>query len=1147
MVYFSTINFWKRICLNGRIGSAMGSSKEDPGQLYLYDMKNHIFFCFLGWVFLSCGCSHENGGVKPPAMFELLNEDKTGLDFTNKITSTPQFNVFKYAYFYNGAGVGAGDFNNDGLIDLFFASNQGQNKLYLNTGNLHFKDVTLAAAIPADGGWSTGVSVIDINNDGLLDIYICRVGKHEMLNSHNLLLVCQGIDKNGVPHYEDKAREYGLDFSGFSTQAVFFDYDMDGDLDMYLLNHTIHQNGTFGVRDSMLKTFNPLSGDRLYRNDGNKFTDVTRQSGIHSSVIGYGLGISVSDILLDGYPDLYIGNDFYENDYLYINQHNGSFKEELPERMMHTSQFSMGVDIADANNDGYPDIMTVDMMPYDPYILKKSEGEDSYDIFEYKLGYGYNYQYTRNNLQYNRRNGMFSEIGLYANMYATDWSWCPLWVDLNNDGLKDIFISNGIQKRLNDIDYINFASNLEIQSKIKNHNLDERDMALTDKFPKVKVPNKLFLNAGNMIFNDLANEISGDKPSYSNGAVYADFDNDGDLDIAVNNIENAAFLYQNKSNDGKVKSYVDIKLKGPSANVNALGAKVILFANGSIRNYEKYPVHGYLSSTEIPIHIGLNNTIVDSAFLIWPDNSFQRIQLNKDSAHLVFQYHEHLPKFNYDVIRSYKKNPTKRMIDVTDEVNLQYRHQENAFAEFEREILIPHMISTDGPALAVGDMNQDGLEDVFIGSSKGKKNAVFMQQANGKFYRSAQSSMETDSLYEDIDACWVDVNKDGYADLVVASGGDEYYGSDPHLKPRVYLNDGKMHLKKLEGSFDNLLVNASCVIPYDFNGDGYPDLFIGGRSVPANYGQIPRSYLLQNDGKGKFKDVTAAHAKDLERIGFVTNAVWFDLDKNGEKDLIVTLEWGGIIAFVNNKGVFTKKIITDKKGWWNFVLPVDIDNDGNIDLIAGNLGKNSRLRASKEQPVRLYYNDFDDNGKKEQVLTFYSGGREIPFATKAELGKQIPVLDKKFLYAEDFARASIEDLFGKEKLLQSQVLTAEYFPNVLLINKGNLDFALQELPWEAQFTPYKDAVVVNANDDDLPDILLVGNYYENNTQMGRYDADFGTILLNKGHGNFSVESLNGLQITGQARHIQKISIGGRQSFIIARNNDSARVMRFKDQ
>ncbi len=1100
-----------------------------------------------------------NGNGQPA--FKVLEHGSTGLDFSNTLHPTQAFSIFDYLYFYNGGGVGAGDFNNDGKIDLFFAASQGDNKLYLNEGGLHFKDITAAAGIPQDSGWSTGVSVVDINNDGFLDIYICKVGRLDGLPvAHNQLLVCQGLNKDGIPTYKDEAKEYGLDFSGFSTQAVFFDYDGDGDLDMYLLNHSIHQNGTFGVRKDKLATFSPLSGDRLYRNDGGHFTDVTKAAGIHSSVIGYGLGVVVSDIDLDGYPDIYVGNDFHENDYMYINDHKGGFKDELTDRVMHTSQYTMGVDIADANNDGYPEIVSMDMLPYDPYILRRSLGEDTWDIFNMKIGYGYNYQYTRNNLQLNRRNGQFSEVGLYAGVAATDWSWSPLWVDFDNDGLKDLFISNGIPKRMNDIDFINFISDHELQQKMRSNSLENTDMALINKFPEIKLPSKYFKNTGQLQFSDLKNQIQGSRSTYSNGAIAADLDNDGDMDIVVNNIDDPVLVYQNTANDENPKPWVDISLKGPPKNINALGAKLILFANGGIRTYEKYPVRGFLSSMETPIHIGLDKTNIDSAFLVWPDNTYQPVDLQPAAARtaastpaaaqpaathsLAFSYHTGLPRFDYSRITTYWKNPTRPVKDITASTGLLHKHKENEFHEFDREYLLPHMLSTEGPGLAVADMNKDGLEDVFIGSSKWEKSAIFLQNRSGKFTRTVQPALENDSLYEDVDACWADIDRDGNLDLVVASGGNEFFGKDSALTPRIYLGDGKGHFKRSIDPFGALYVNASCVASCDINGDGYPDLFIGARSIPWEYGQIPQSYLLLNDGKGHFTDVTERVAPGLAHAGFVTSAQWFDLDKDGRKDLLLSLEWGGIVAFMNHGDGFTKKMLCDKKGWWNFILPVDIDNDGDIDLVVGNLGLNSRLKASEKQPVKLYYSDFDDNGKKEQVLTYYLDGQELPFANKEELEKQMPSLKRRFLYAEDFAKAGLHDLFPDARLAKADTLSANYFANAILINDGHLHFSVRAMPWQAQLSPYRDAVVIDANGDSLPDILLVGNYYDNNIQMGRYDADFGTILLNKGHDSLVATPLNGLTIKGQIRHIRPIDIAGKPSYVLVRNNDSTMVIRF---
>lgn len=1081
-------------------------------------------------------------------LFETLNSEKTGLHFANKLTATDSFNMFKYMYFYNGAGVGAGDFNNDGRIDLFFASNQQQNRIFINEGHLHFKDITKEANIPDDGGWSTGVSVVDINNDGLLDIYVCRVGKFESLKGKNQLLICQGFDKKGLPSYIDMAAQYGLDFSGFSTQAAFIDYDGDGDLDMFLLNHSVHQNGTFAPRDYFTGTYNELSGDRIYKNNGNqKFEDVTKQTGINSTAIGYGLGICVSDINLDGWPDIYIGNDFHENDYMYINQHNGTFKEEINDHLMHTSQFSMGVDIADINNDAYPEIITMDMLPGDPNILKRSLGEDEYNTFYMKIGYGYNYQYTRNNLQFNRRNGLFSETGLYSGVYATDWSWSALWMDFDNDGLKDLFVSNGIPKRLNDIDYVNYVANDEIQAQIKNNKLGTKENTIINNFPEIKLPNKFYKNKGDLLFNDIKDDIDSNTPTFSNGAVYADLDNDGDLDIVVNNITDEALIYKNTTNDVKKNTGIDLKLSGDSMNINASGARVIAFAQNSIYSYENYQIHGFLSSMSIPLHIGMKNIKVDSTYLLWPDNTYQKITFRTDTTlTLKIKYQKNLPKFNYELITKRLKNKSCEVVDITKQMQLSYKHKENPFNEFDREPLIPFMVSRDGPALAVGDLNNDGLDDIFFGSSKTFKPELFFQTKEGTFIEHKQPEIQADSMFEETDAIITDVNNDGFSDIVIADGGNEYYGNDIHQKPRVFVNDGKANFTILSNAFDSIYLTASSVSAYDFTGDGFVDLFLGGRAVPFLYGQLPRSYLLANDGHGKFKDVTKKYAPELANIGFIKDAHWLDLDNDGKKDLVLATEWDGLYVFKNNKSTFKKAYISEKKGWWNFLLPVDIDNDGDFDFIAGNLGLNSRLKASDKEPITLYYNDFDGNGQNEQVLTYYLYGKQIPFASKADFDKRLPILKKKYLYAADFAKASLEELFTKEKLKSSQVLTANYFSNALIINNGNFNFSIEPLPWQAQLTTFKSAVVVNVNNDKLPDIFLAGNFYENNIEMGRNDADYGSILINKGHGNFDYETLNGLNIKGQIRNILPLKTEKGNKFIIAENNDSAKIILFKN-
>ncbi len=1102
-------------------------------------IKQAILFFAIGAIHFAC-----NPSTKEEPLFEALSASQTGIQFENKLHPNEQFNMFHYMYYYNGAGVATGDFNNDGQADIFFASNEGDNQLYLNKGKLQFTEVSKQAQIPQDSAWNTGVSVVDINNDGLLDIYICRLGNFEKFVSKNQLLVCTSIE-NGTPKYKEAAAEYGLDFSGFSTQASFFDYDQDGDLDVFLLNHSVHQNGTFAPRTSFMGTFDPLSGDRIFANNNGRFVDVTKASKINSTAISYGLGVVMSDINLDGWVDIYAGNDFHENDYLYINQKNGSFKDEQKERLMHTSQYSMGVDAADLNNDGFPEIVSMDMLPKDPYILKRSLGEDDYDIYQYKISVGYDYQFTRNNLQWNRRNGKFSEVGMYSGMFATDWSWATLLMDFDNDGYKDIFIANGIPKRMNDMDYVNYVSNQEIQEKIRDNKMGEKDMALIDRFPEIKIPNQFFLNKKNLSFDDKEKAIVNNPSSYSNGAAYADFDNDGDLDLVVNNVNDKSFIYENKTNRDTSARAISVTLKGAAKNINAIGAKLVLFTPGEIRTYEKFPVKGFLSSMEIPLSIGLKNTKVDSAFLIWPDNTYQIIQpVAFNAKQLSFTHQVGLPKFNYDLINKHWPLDTKKAVDLTAASGIQFKHQENIFQEFNREQLIPQMNSTEGPALAVGDLNKDGLEDIFIGGARGYSAALYLQQTNGKFIQSKQEAFRLDSNYEDVCAVMADVNKDGLQDLVVGSGGNEYFGKDKHMMPRVYLNQTSGQFKVLKDAIP-IYNQSSSIIARDFNQDGALDLLITSRVTAMDYGAPTDSYVLYNTGDGHFKNVTASVAPDLIGTGLITNAIEMDINKDGTMEILLTYQWGGIDVLYPSTKKWKKSSITNLPGWWNFTLPVDIDLDGDMDFIAGNLGLNTRLKATEEEPISMYYNDFDDNGKFEQIITFYLQGKEIPFANKDEIQRQIPKIKKSFLYAEDFAKANLYDIFTKEKLKSSKVVKAYHFANTLFINDGKGKFSAKVLPWEAQISAYKTAVVMDANGDQWPDVLMMGNFYDNNVQMGRYDADYGTLLINNGKQDFKAAPMNGLSIKGQVRRIAPIQINQQRAYVLGMNSDSLRLIGFK--
>lgn len=1114
-----------------------------------FSSKNALLFIAVLGCLVNIGCKGDknttNATVEPP-IFELLEKERTGLDFSNDLKLSLDLNIFNYMYFYNGGGVGSGDFNNDGLIDLFFSANLKDNGLYLNTGGLKFKNISQESGILAKGsGWCTGVSVVDINNDGLLDIYVGQVGEFEILNGRNQLFVCKEIRADGVPVYEEKAKEYGLALVGFSTQAAFFDYDLDGDLDMFQMNHSLHKNGTFGPRRTFAGTYHPLSGDKLLRNDNGKFVDVTKAAGINSTVLGYGLGICVSDLNNDGWPDLYIGNDFHENDYFYLNQKNGTFKDVLPEQMMHTSRFSMGVDVGDINNDLQEDVISLDMLPYDPEILKKSEGEDATDLFYFKLNYGYNAQYARNALQVNNGNGTFSETAMYSGVFATDWSWASLFFDYDNDGKKDLFVSNGIPKRMNDIDYIKFVADDDFQAKINFDALEEKDLQQIEKIPEVKLYNQLFQNRGDLRFENRGKGIVNDKISYSNGAIYADLDNDGDLDIVTNNINEAAFVYENKTASAATADHsLRLVLEGTAKNRNAIGAKALVYKQNETILFEKFPVRGYMSSMEGPWHLGLGERgKVDSIVLVWPDQTYEQLNLTAIPANrtLKVAHKPGLPKFNYG--RMAKKQPAGIAVSEFSEAKgLLFQHEENTFVEFNREPLIPHTTSAEGPALAVGDLNGDGLDDVFLGNAKHAVAGLFFQDASGRFVKQACPALRADSVYEDVEALIVDVDRDGDKDLLVGTGGNEFSNNVPEQLSRAYLNDGKGNLTKNPAAFQGIYPTVSTLQASDVNGDGFVDLFMGARSVVSNYGAIPDSYLLLNDGKGNFKDATDTYCKDLRKVGLVKNSVWCDLDKDGKQDLVVVTEWGGIQGFLRRGEKFEKTLLTDQKGFWNFALPVDVDNDGDLDLIAGNHGQNHRLKTAPGEPIRMYYNDFDNNGKKEQVVTFYLQGKNIPYANYHELQKQIPSLKKDYLRATDFSKASLEDIFSKDKLQKAQQFEANYFDNAVLINQGNGKFETVSLPYLAQLTPFKTAAVIDANGDNLPDVLLYGNFYGSNVQMGRYDADYGTVLVNKGGGQFEVASTTGASIKGEVRRMQPVTVAGKPCFVLARNNESARLI-----
>lgn len=1103
-------------------------------------MLKHSLSIFL---LLFWGCQEKVSG---PAKFQLLRKDATGLDFNNTPQQNADINVFNYMYFFNGGGVAAGDFNQDGLIDLFFTANMGPDKLFLNEGKLRFRDVTQAAQVnPAQVpaiSWKTGASVVDINNDGLLDLYISQVGDFKAIKGHNRLLICKKIE-NGVPVFEDESAAYGLNLIGFGTQAAFFDFDQDGDLDMFQLNHSLHQNGTFGPRNQFEGTTHPLSGDKLLENQEGKFVDITPTSGIQSSVIGYGLGIVVSDINLDGWPDIYIGNDFHENDYLYLNvpRENGKrgFKESLAEAVRHTSRFSMGVDIADINNDGWNDLISLDMEPEDPQILKASLGEDGFAVYQMKLGYGYQNQYARNALQLNDGTGHFQEIAQFSGVSATDWSWSPLFVDFDVDGHKDLFISNGIPRRMNDVDFMRFQENKGAQTG------SERDkLGIVEKMPRIKLPNKFYHNAGQLRFEDWKNNIEGDLPTFSNGAVTADLDNDGDLDLVVNNIEDEPFVYENlhANQANSTGAFLSLRLKGSPGNLNAIGTRLVLFKKNGERQVEEfYPVRGYQSSAMTPLYVGVGDAnAVDSALVVWPDRRFERLANLKFNQVSELAWREDLPRFDFSGLTKQNDNPLV-FKDITTELGLNFNHVENPFVEFNREALIPHMVSAEGPALAIGDVNGDGLEDVFFGSAKFGQSALYFQTRTGTFVQNTPEVLLRDSVFEDVDAVFADIENDGDLDLVVAAGGNEWKSRDEAMKQRYYLNDGHGNFERRD--FPNAFATASCVLPGDFNMDGLVDFFIGARAQPWNYGLTPTSYLFQNQGNGNFENVAEKIGGGLHRAGLVKNGAWADLDADGDQDLLLAIEWEPLTVYLNTGGGFQKKPINDLSGWWNFALPHDFDGDGDLDILAGNLGENSRFHPTPSEPVRIYVSDIDNNGQTDQILTYYLKNKELPFATFEEITKTIPSLKKKYLYAKDFAKATVPQIFGQENLSKAVHREVNTLSSMYFENTGGMNFKAHRLPNPLQFSTLNAYSLADLDADGRMEVVLGGNFYECNIEMGRYDANFGNVLRIDKNGGMQVLPLGDLRIKGQVRRIEPIKLGKQTAFVFARNNDKCLVIK----
>lgn len=1099
-----------------------------------------MWIWILGTGLLTFSCKTKNTDT----LFEELPSSETGIDFTNHILDKKDFNIFSYRNFYNGAGVAIGDINNDGLPDIFLSSNFEENRLFLNKGNLRFEDITSKAGIVGKKFWSTGVTFADVNGDGNLDIYVCNSGSRD--ERGNQLYINNGTKgKGGIPTFTEKAKEYGLTDGGFSTHAAFFDYDRDGDLDMYLLNNSFTPMDRLGYAN-LRNQRDKLGGHKLFRNDGEHFTDVSEQAGIYGSLIGFGLGITIGDVNNDNWPDIYISNDFYEKDYLYINQKNGTFKESLEDEMQHISLSSMGADIADINNDGNLDIFVTDMLPENDERLKKTSTFEGNDIFQFKLKQGYHYQYMRNMLHINNGDGTFSEEGQLAGVHATDWSWGALMFDMDNDGLKDLFVANGIMKDLTDQDYVAFLGDVRtMQQMLDGKQFQYKDFV--DKMTSTPVPNYAFKNLGNLKFENKAAEFGLEGPGFSNGSAYGDLDNDGDLDLVVNNNDAPVSIYKNRTNEKLKSHYLKIKLNGTGKNIFGIGTTVKIYQQGGLQVLQQMPNRGFQSSMDLTLNFGLgNNAKIDSLVVIWTDDKKQTIKNVKPDQLLVLDYKDARETFVPE-----KLNTSGEMFkDVTTEVNFNYQHEENDFIDYNRDGLLKQKYSTEGPALAIGDINGDGLDDAYIGGSATKPKFIYLQQKSGKFVPTIPEAFKKDFYLEVVDALFFDADGDKDLDLYIVTGSNEFSKDSPELRDRLYMNDGKGNFTE-NPSLPSMRASGSVVKAADFDLDGDLDLFVGTRLIPEEYGRIPDSYLLLNDGKGNFSNVSKQILGEAQHLGMVTDASWQDVDGDKYPELVLVGDWMPVTILKNVGEKSFKPMdlgLKNINGWWNCIQPADIDQDGDIDFILGNLGLNHNMKASETEPAELYVNDFDKNGTTEQIINCYHQGKQCPMVLKADLQKQLPVIKQKFLKYSDYATAQIKDLFSDSQLEGSTILKTNNTQTSFLINEGNGKFSIKALPQEIQVSPVTAIQTLDYNHDGILDIALAGNFYDVLPEIGRYDANYGLILQGKGKGAFEVikPKKSGFFTKGQVRKMKlaKNNNGG-SILILAKNSDKAQVFSIK--
>ncbi|HVY74963.1 MAG TPA: VCBS repeat-containing protein [Puia sp.] len=1073
-------------------------------------------------------------------LFTRLDEEKTGINFKNQLFESESFNVMNYIYFYNGGGVAIGDINNDGLPDILFTGNMVKNRLFLNKGNFQFEDITEKSGIASKQGWCTGATMVDINGDGKLDIYICRSADFNPNMRQNLLFI-----NNGNLTFTEKAAEYGLGDRGYSTQAVFFDYDKDGDLDMFLINHSLHQYTTGAIENSALRDQrNSDFACKLFRNDPNDslhhpfFTDVSQQAGIYSNVFTFGLGVVATDINNDGWPDLYVSNDFNEPDYLFINNKNGTFTNRFSDCMDQASLYSMGCDAADFNNDGNIDLVTLDMLPKDNRTQKMHSGAENFEKFQMLFSKGFYYQYSRNMLQKNNGDGTFSEMAQFAGVSNTDWSWSALFSDFDNDGKKDLFVSNGYVKDYTDMDYINYT----VQQSL--HDQPGQKTTIQEyikQMPENLLLSYMFQNKDSLRFENRAADWGFDKPTVAAGAAYVDLDNDGDLDLVVNNTNDFASVFRNNSETLSKSNWIRIKLQGDARNLSGIGSKVKIYAQGDQFYQEAFPVRGYQSSVDPVLSFGLgNHKLIDSIIVIWPNDQTQKLTQVKTSQAITLNQKDAKDKWIYN--KSAGRKPFFRELGAPAGM----QHRSSDFNDFTLQKLLPNFLSKTGPAMATADINKDGREDIFFGGGRGEPSQIFTQNSNGSLSRSVQPAFISDSSFAAAGAAFFDADQDGDIDLYLASSGYELGEQDPLLEDRLFLNDGKGHFTKSTNPLPPLPFSKSCVKAADINGDGAEDLFIGGRVIPGKYPLSPGSRILLNDGKGKFTDATSSVAPMLKDLGMVTDAVWTDLNGDKKPDLVVVGEFMPVKVFINSGGKLTDEsasyIPFESRGLWNTIYAGDMDGDGDQDLVLGNQGLNNQFSASVSEPLTLYYKDFDGNGSVDPILCYYIDGVSYPVFSRDDLTDQLPFLKKKFPKYADYSTATINTLFTPEQLQNADTLKAAELHSVYLENKNNKHFILHPLPAEVQLSPVYAITSLDFDGDGKKDLVLAGNNAWTRIRFGRYESNHGTVLRGDGKGNFQFlpYDQSGMTVRGDTRSLEVVG----SNLFFGLNDQPARVFSF---